>query len=85
MASDGYAEVEAREAGQSPYPVVYVNEDGSYRECTPSEREYLEERFHPADGARPYVKDSYRQRTPDGRLSGFMRRAGLPLNARFAR
>lgn len=85
MASDGYAEVEAWEAKRNPYPVVYVNEDGTFRECTGPEREYLEERFHPADGARPYVKDSYRQRTPDGRISGFLRRAGLPLNARLAR
>jgi hypothetical protein len=84
MATEGYAEVEPWEARQSPYPVIYVNDDGTWRECTASERKHLEEKYHPADGARPYVKDRYGLRTPDGRLSGFLRRRELPINARKA-
>ncbi len=84
MGSEGYAEVEPWEARQTPYPVVYINGDGTWRECTASERKYLEEKFHPADGGRPYVKDSYRSRTPDGRISGFLWRNALPPRARRA-
>jgi hypothetical protein len=57
---------------------VYVNDDGSARELRPDEIDYLATPFSPMDGARPYVKFSYGQRTPDGRLRGFMERRKLP-------
>jgi hypothetical protein len=61
-----------------PYPYVYVEDDGSFRELYADERQYLQEKFHPADSGRPYVKSSYRSRTPDGRLCGFLERSQLP-------
>jgi hypothetical protein len=61
-----------------PYPYVYIENDGSFRELSSDERQYLQEAFHPGDGGRPYVKASYRSRTPTGRLGGFLRRSSLP-------
>jgi len=60
------------------FPYVYVNDDGSARELTAEEQQYLRTEFHPADGGRPYVKSRYGSRTPDGRLSGFLPRRRLP-------
>ena len=60
------------------FPYVYVNNDGSARELTAEEQEYLRTEFHPADGGRPYIKLRYGSRTPDGRLRGFLRRRSLP-------
>jgi len=61
-----------------PYPYVYVNADGGARELHPDERDYLETRFQPGDGARPYIKDSYLKRNGWGELSGFLKRSQLP-------
>jgi len=57
---------------------VYVNQDGSVRELSPDEREYLSETFHPADGARPYIKTSYESRDGWGSVSGFLLRKQIP-------
>ncbi len=70
--------VVSRQASKDPYPYVYVSDDGSWRELVAEERRYLEENFHPADGARPYVKFRYRSLTPDYRLRGFLHRRRLP-------
>lgn len=72
-----YAIVQGDEAKLEPYPYVYINDDGSYRELSKDEKAYLQERFHPADGGRPYVKNRYWQLTPDGKLSGFLSRKKL--------
>jgi uncharacterized protein YndB with AHSA1/START domain len=53
---------------------VYMDDDGSTRELTPDESEYLATAFHPVDGNRPYIKASAASRTPDGRLRGFLLR-----------
>lgn len=70
--------VSEEEAKESPYPFIYVNEDGSFRELTKSEKSYLETGFHPFDGARPYVKPDYDSRNPAGRRAGFLLRSQLP-------
>lgn len=57
---------------------VYVEDDGSVREVSKEDKDYLTQQFHPTDGARPYIKSSYKQRTPDGRLSGFIDRHKVP-------
>ncbi|WP_284350401.1 hypothetical protein [Roseisolibacter agri] len=61
-----------------PTQFVWVEDDGSARELTPDEQEYLGTEFPPGDGARPYIKWRYGARTPDGRLSGFLERRKLP-------
>jgi len=61
-----------------PYPYVYIHEDGSARELYPSEREYLETPFHPADGGRPYIKWCYREKEGCPPQRGFLDRSDLP-------
>ena len=61
---------------------VYVEEDGSARELFPDEAEYLATPFHPADGARPYIKDRYDSRAPGGRLRGYLERKWLPSDVK---
>jgi len=70
------------EAQADPYPYVWVNDDGSYRELDAGERQYLEQAFSPFDGGRPYVKSSYSSRTSGGLLRGYLRRSLLPEDAR---
>jgi hypothetical protein len=53
--------------------LVYVNEDGSVRELTDAEKTYVETEFSPLDGARPYVKSRYFDRTAWG-LQGYLPR-----------
>jgi hypothetical protein len=60
------------------YRFVYVEDDGTARELTKDEIDYLETDFHGSDGARPNIKFDYQQRTPDGRLRGFLERSKLP-------
>ncbi len=83
MAGMEYAIVSAAESNRIPYPYVYVTAPGFFRELTADEREYLQTPFHPADGARPYVKNRYEDLTPDGRIIGFLRRDKLPLTVRL--
>jgi len=77
-AREGYAIVGKDEAGAEPYPYIYVNADGSARELHQDERRYLETRFLPMDGARPYVKSSYSQKNGWGKIEGFLKRSDLP-------
>lgn len=62
----------------SPDDFAYVNQDGSVRELSPDEREYLSQNFHPADGARPYIKSSYESKDGWGSVSGFLLRTRVP-------
>lgn len=59
---------------------VYVNIDGTVRELTNDEIEYLSEDFHPNDGGRPYIKSTYEQLTPDNKIWGFLSRKNIPKN-----
>lgn len=66
----------------TPFPYVYVEDDGSARELDEKERQYLRTPFNPTDGARPYVKSRYGERTPDGKLHGYLHRSQLPWRVR---
>ncbi len=57
---------------------VYVNQDGSARELTDREREYLETDFEVGDGNRPYVKSTYKTRDGWGSISGYVDRRKVP-------
>jgi hypothetical protein len=61
-----------------PQHYVFVEDDGTVRELTAAEREYLGREYDPTDGARPYVKRRYWSRTPDGKMHGFMYRFDVP-------
>jgi hypothetical protein len=75
---DGYAIVEKGRSSVDPYPYIYVNGDRSARELTQNERDYLETRFQPGDGGRPYVKRNYSQKNGWGEAAGFLKRSHLP-------
>jgi hypothetical protein len=68
----------AKRAGTFARDFVLVEDDGTARELTREEIEYLNTEFHPADGARPYIKTRYGSRTPDGLIGGFLLRRRLP-------
>ena len=57
---------------------VYVDDDGTVRRLTPDEERYLATAFHPSDGGRPHIKATYKSRTPDGHLRGFLELRDLP-------
>ena len=60
------------------FKFVYVNQDGSVRELSPEEREYLLEEFPGYDGSRPYIKWSYESHDGWGSQSGFIERRRVP-------
>lgn len=62
------------------FKYVYIEEDGTARELNADEREYLTMEFSPGDGGRPYIKWDYDQKTPDGRIIGYLQRRLLPKN-----
>ena len=70
----------AVDANEARARFVYVDDAGAARELTAEECTYLATPYHPADGARPYVKKRYDSRTPDGRLRGFLERTDLPYD-----
>jgi hypothetical protein len=57
--------------------LVYVNEDGSLRELTDAEKTYVDTEFSPLDGARPYIKSRYFDRTASG-IQGYLPRSQVP-------
>lgn len=57
--------------------LVYVNEDGSVRELTEAEKKYVDTEFSPLDGARPYIKTRYEDRTAWG-IQGYLPRIQVP-------
>src|SRR5437763_5138126 len=62
---------------------IHVNEDGTVRELTGDEIKHLNTEYEVLDGARPYIKSRYKQRTPDGKIWGYLRRRKLPLGTRI--
>lgn len=61
----------------NPDEYVYVNQDGSVRELSDDERQYLAQTFEPGDGNRPYIKASYKSQDGWGSISGFIPRNKL--------
>jgi hypothetical protein len=57
---------------------VYVNHDGSIREISPGEQEYLSTEFSGGDGGRPYIKSSYESTDGWGSRAGFIARRRVP-------
>ena len=60
--------------------LVYINDDGSARELSETEKKYVDTEFSPLDGARPYTKTRYEQRNGWGNLSGFLQRKDVPVD-----
>ena len=68
----------SRRPRERGFRYVFVNPDGSARELSADEQEYLNTEFSGGDGARPYIKIRYESLTPDGRMIGFLERRQLP-------
>ncbi len=62
--------------------LIWLDEAGSARELTDAEKRYVDTEFSPFDGARPFIKASYEQRTPLTGLRGFLPREKLPAGVR---
>jgi hypothetical protein len=64
--------------------LIWVNSDGTARELTDVEKRYVDTDFSPFDGARPYIKSHYSQRTALGEIRGYLPRTevpeGMPIN-----
>jgi hypothetical protein len=64
--------------------LVYINDDSSARELTEADKKYVDTEFSPLDGARPYIKSHYSQRTTLGEIRGYLPRTevpdGVPIN-----
>src|SRR5689334_2156590 len=58
--------------------LVHINDDGSARELTETEKKYVDTKFSPFDGARPYIKSHYSQRTALGEIRGYLPRREVP-------
>ncbi len=69
-----------RASNDGEFQYVYVNQDGSVRELSPNEQKYLNEKFSPGDGGRPYIKSSYKSLDGWGSMSGFLHRKKVPDN-----
>ena len=73
-----YPKEAEKDAGTYANHFVRVDADGGVHELTSDDRDYLNSIFHPTDGNRPYIKNSYWERTPDGKLHGFLLRKRVP-------
>lgn len=60
--------------------LVRIDVDGAAWELTDAEKKYVDTEFLPFDGARPYIKSEYRQRTPLGAINGFIDRKKVPAD-----
>jgi hypothetical protein len=58
--------------------LVYINDDGSARELTEADKKYVDTEFSPLDGARPYIKSAYSERTALGETRGYLPRTEVP-------
>ena len=58
--------------------LVRIDVDGSAWELTDAEKKYVDTEFSPFDGARPYIKSDYQQRTALGAINGFVDRKKVP-------
>ncbi|MEB8330231.1 hypothetical protein OO009_12775 [Flavobacteriaceae bacterium KMM 6897] len=73
------------ETNNDGFEYVYVEIDGTVRELDNGEIEYLETKFEPSDGARPYIKSSYNQLTPDKKILGFLHRDKVPEKIKISK
>jgi hypothetical protein len=61
MSDLAFAVVPEKKSTRAPSPCIFIVENGTLREVDEQERKYLEEKFHPADGVRPYSKLGFYQ------------------------
>lgn len=67
-----------RRPAEPGFPYVHVNLDGTARELSPQEREYVTAVYAPGDGARPAFLHCHRSKDGYGIRSGLLARRRLP-------
>lgn len=68
-----------RRRGSEPgFGFVYVNQDGTVRELSPAEREYVSAEYSGGDSGRPYIKSRFESVDGWGSQSGFILRRRVP-------
>jgi hypothetical protein len=72
-----------RRPADGGFRYVYVEANGAARELSADEQAYVEAKFHPADGGRPYIKTWYGSRAPGLGIAGYLRRDRLPPDIRI--
>jgi hypothetical protein len=68
-----------RRRSQTGFPLVHVNLDSTVRELSEGEKEHVSRKFMGSDGARPWIKPTYRSVDGWGNSSGYLERRRLPL------
>src|SRR5215472_12744857 len=58
--------------------LIWIRDDGSARELSEADKKYVDTEFSPFDGARPYIKSTYRSRNGWGELKGYLERNKVP-------
>jgi hypothetical protein len=66
--------LESFRTNQTKFPLVYVSVDGSVRELSEGQKGYVSQKFMFGDGARPWIKPTYRSVDGWGNLSGYVQR-----------
>jgi hypothetical protein len=66
-----------KEAG---FCYVCVNDDGTVRELSTIEQEYLTTEFSPGDGDRPYIKSHFEALDGWNSISGYIERRQVPAH-----
>lgn len=72
-----------RRGSESGFKFVYVNQDGTARELSPGEREYVSAEYSGGDSGRPYIKSSFESVDGWGSQSGFIPRRRVPTEIRI--
>jgi hypothetical protein len=67
-----------RRRSQTGFPLVHVNLDGTVRELSEGEKAYASRKFMAGDGARPWIKPTYRSVDGWGNSAGYLERRRLP-------
>lgn len=70
----------SRRSPEAGFRYVFVNDDGTVRELSISEQEYLTIEFSPGDGARPYIKPHFEALDGWKSIQGFIERRQVPAN-----
>lgn len=70
-----YPSLRPKEAG---FEYVHVDYDGSVRELYEEEKKELKRKYPGGDSGRPYIKYKYEEKTPDGKISGYIPRRRVP-------
>jgi hypothetical protein len=77
-------EIPLRKGRASIFDYVYVDDDGSVRELTTAEEEFLSTAVFPSGEVDRFIKSKYESTTAEGRMAGYLQRRRVPRKIRVA-